>query len=167
MIRIVCDTGPLLHLLEAESIELLGRAGQVYIPPSVQSELLAHSPRWTAERPSWVEIVPLAPAFAEQASAWLRSRLLDQGEADALSLCAQLSADWFLTDDTAARMIAQSQGREVHGSLGVILWAAATGVLDFAGARESMAKLARSSLWISARVLDEAGAALSKMFSQE
>jgi len=167
LIRIVCDTGPLLHLLEAESLALLGRAGRVYIPPSVQSELLAHDPRWTTEQPPWVETVPLEPAFAEKALAWLRSRLLDQGEAEALALCAQLSADWFLTDDTAARMIAQGQGREVHGSLGVVLWAAATGALDFTGARASLARLARSSLWISARVLGEADAALSKIFSNE
>lgn len=167
MIRIVCDTGPLLHLFEAESLPLLGRAGRVYIPPSVQSELLAHEPRWTAERPPWVEIVPLAPAFAEEALAWSRSGLLDQGEAEALALAAQLSADWFLTDDTAARMIAQSQGREVHGSLGVVLWAAATGALDLAGARASLTSLARSSLWISARVLGEAEAALNRIFSRQ
>jgi predicted nucleic acid-binding protein len=164
LIRIVCDTGPLLHLLEAESLALLGRAGRVYIPPSVQSELLAHHSRWTAERPDWVEIVPLESAFAGEALAWVRSKLLDQGEAEALALCAQLSADWFLTDDTAARMIAQGQDLEVHGSLGIVLWAAATGVLDFIGAKASLAKLARSSLWISARVLGEADAALSRIF---
>ena len=162
--RIVCDTGPLLHLLEAESLALLGRAGRVYIPTSVQSELLAHYPRWSAERPDWVEIVPLESTFAREALAWVRSKLLDQGEAEALALCGQLSADWFLTDDTAARMIAQSQGQEVHGSLGVVLWAAATGALDSAGARASLAKLAQSSLWISARVLGEADTALSRIF---
>jgi len=167
LIRIVCDTGPLLHLLEAESLALLGRAGRVYIPPAVQSELLAHHPLWTAKLPDWLEIVPLESTYAEEALAWVRSKLLDQGEAEALALCAQLSADWFLTDDTAARMIAQGQGREVHGSLGVVLWAAATGVLDFAGARASLAKLAGSSLWISARVLGEADAALLRIFEQE
>lgn len=167
LIRIVCDTGPLLHLLEAESLELLSRAGRIFIPPSVESELLSHAPRWTVERPSWVEVVPLEPAFTEEALGWLRSRLLDRGEAEAIALCTQLSVDWFLTDDTAARMIGQSKGREVHGSLGVVLWAAATGVLDFDGARAALARLAGSSLWISARVLAEAGAALNKIFSRE
>lgn len=165
--RIVCDTGPLLHLFEAESLALLGRAGQVHIPPSVQSELLAHEPRWAAERPAWVEIVRLAPESAEEALSWTRSGLLDRGEAEALALSVELSADWFLTDDTAARVFAQSQGQEVHGSLGVILWAAATGALALTEAKAALASLARSSLWLSSRVLGEAEAALAKIFSHD
>ncbi|HBL30165.1 MAG TPA: hypothetical protein DD490_25295 [Acidobacteria bacterium] len=164
--RIACDTGPLLHLREAGSLALLGRAGRVHIPPAVQSELLTHDPRWAVERPAWVEIVPLVPVFATTASVWLRAGLLDRGEAEALALASQLKADWFLTDDTAARTLAQQQGQEVHGSLGIVLWAAATGGLDAAGAAEALAALSRSSLWISAKVLAEAKAALKRMFAE-
>ena len=164
--QIVCDTRPLLQLREAGSHALLGRAGRVHIPPAVQSELLSHDPRWAVERPAWVEIVPLVPAFAAEASGWLRAGLLDQGEAEALALASQLKADWFLTDDTAARMLAQSQGQEVHGSLGIVLWAAATGVLDSSSAAEALGALSRSSLWISAKVLTDARAALKQLFAE-
>jgi len=164
--RIVCDTGPLLHLREAGSLALLGRAGRVHIPPAVQSEILIHDPRWAVERPDWVDIVPPGPAFAAEASGWLRAGLLDQGEAEALALASQLKANWFLTDDTAARMLAQSRGQEVHGSLGIVLWAAATGVLDSTGAAEALIALSRSSLWISAKVLTEARAALKRLFAE-
>jgi predicted nucleic acid-binding protein len=99
--RIVCDTGPLLHLRKAGALPLLGRAGQVHIPPAVQSELLAHDPRSAAERPAWDDIVLPVPASVTEAVSWLRARLLDAGEAEALA--SQLKADWFLTDDTAAR----------------------------------------------------------------
>jgi predicted nucleic acid-binding protein len=34
--------------------------------------------------------------------------------------------DWFLTDDAAARLMAESLGLEAHGSLEVELWAAST-----------------------------------------
>lgn len=163
--RIVCDTGPLLHLREAGILSILGRAGRVHIPPAVQSEILAHDPRWAVERPAWVDIVPLEPAFAAEASNWLRAGLLDQGEAQALALASQLTADWFLTDDTAARMLAQRQRQEVHGSLGIVLWAAATGVLS-ANAAEALGALSRSSLWISAKVLTEAAAALQQLFTE-
>ena len=41
------------------------------------------------------------------------------------NLVRQLKADWFVTDDTAARVLATTLGIEVHGSLGILLWAAA------------------------------------------
>jgi predicted nucleic acid-binding protein len=164
--RIVSDTGPLLHLREAGSLALLDRAGPIHIPPAVQSELLSHDPRWAAERPPWVQITALDPASASGALSWLRAGLLDRGEAEALALATQLTADWFLTDDAAARMIAQHQGQETHGSLGVVLWAAATGAVDLAGAENALQALAQSSLWISARVLFEAQAALQKMLAK-
>jgi predicted nucleic acid-binding protein len=165
--RVVSDTGPILHLREADSLALLQPAGSTHIPPSVEGELLAHDPRWDTERPGWVQVSPLTPAAREEALGWMRAGLLDLGEAEALALAAQLSADWFLTDDTAARMIAQHQGLEVHGSLGVVLWAAVTGALDRSGAERALQALADSSLWISAKVLAEARAALEQICSAQ
>jgi predicted nucleic acid-binding protein len=67
--------------------------------------------------------------------------------------------------DAAARLFAQTLGLEVHGSLGVVLWAAAVGRLGRAEAETTLDRLAQSSLWISARVLAEAKAALDQLFS--
>ena len=90
---------------------------------------------------------------------------MDPGEAHALALALQISADWLLTDDAAARLVAQQHGVEVHGSLGVVLWAAAVGHLDRTEAETTLEALSRSSLWISARVLEEARGALRQIFS--
>ncbi|MGE0025269.1 MAG: DUF3368 domain-containing protein [Hyphomicrobium sp.] len=49
---------------------------------------------------------------------------------------------------------------EVHGSLGVLLWAAAQRHLDHAQADAALTSLAQSSLWLSPAVLAEARAAL-------
>jgi len=76
----------------------------------------------------------------------LQAGLLDRGEAQALALAAQVKADWFLTDDAAARVVASQQGIEVHGSLGVVLWAAATGHLGRGEAEAALKALAGSSL---------------------
>jgi hypothetical protein len=35
---VVCDTGPILHLHEAAALQLLERAGEVFIPTAVDSE---------------------------------------------------------------------------------------------------------------------------------
>jgi len=89
---------------------------------------------------------------------------LDAGEAEAIALARQIQADWFLTDDAAARLFAQALGLEVHGSLGIVLWAAVAGHLNRAAAEAVLNRLAQSSLWVSARVLAEARSALDQLF---
>lgn len=115
--------------------------------------------------PDWVTVVPLGTAALESAVQWQRAGVLDPGEAEALALAGQEDAGWLLTDDAAARWLAQSLGQEVHGSLGLVLWAAASGHLDSSQAHDALTRLARTTLWISARVLDEARAALQQILS--
>lgn len=119
---------------------------------------------WIAERPSWIQRLPLDPAHLEDARAWLQAGLLDPGEAQALALAEQIRADWLLTDDAAARTVAKQKGLEVHGSIGIVLWAAATDLLDREEAESALEALSRSSLWISGRVLEEAHSALERIF---
>jgi predicted nucleic acid-binding protein len=100
---------------------------------------------------------------ALEARSWQQAGLLHYGEAQAIALARQLGADWLLTDDAAARLLAQSLGLEVHGSLGLVLWAAATRRLSRTEAESALGRLARSSLWVSPSVLLAAKAALEQM----
>ena len=102
--------------------------------------------------------------YDAEAAGWQQAGLLDAGEAEAVALARQLNAQWLWTDDAAARLFAQTLGLEVHGSLGIVLWAAALGHLNRADAEVALDRLAQSSLWISARVLAEARAALGQLF---
>lgn len=90
---------------------------------------------------------------------------MDAGEAEAIALARQITADWLLTDDAAARLFAEELGIEVHGSLGIVLWATAIGHLERPAAEQALAQLASSSLWISRRTLAEARAALHEIFT--
>jgi predicted nucleic acid-binding protein len=162
---IVSDTGPLLHLQEADSLDILQAAGRVIIPPGVHAELVDHDPFWDEHRPGWIAVEALEPKSAAIADHWLQAGLLDLGESEALSLAIQVKADWLLTDDAAARLIAEQQGLEVHGSLGVVLWAAVSGHLRHSEAERALEALFGSSLWVSPRVRDEARAALRQLFS--
>jgi predicted nucleic acid-binding protein len=163
--RIASDTGPILHLREAGTLDILRAAGQVIIPPAVEIEIAALDLAWSRDRPEWIEVVPLQPSIHAQASDWVKAGLLDGGEAEALALANQLQVVWFLTDDTAARLMASRLGLEVHGSLGVVLWAAASGHFSRAEAEDALEALSHTSLWLSARVLDEARGALRQIFS--
>jgi predicted nucleic acid-binding protein len=158
---VVADTGPLIHLNEAQVVHLLQLMGDFHIPVEVVAELAHYSP--PQQPPNWASVTQLDVAHAADAVSWQQAALLDPGEAEAVALARQLKADWLLTDDAAARLFATELGLEVHGSLGVVLWAAAVGHLGLEEAEQALARLAESSLWISARVLAEAQAALTKM----
>lgn len=162
---VVSNTGPLLHLSEAGALDLLPLTGSIHVPAGVEAELVRWVPDWSA--PEWLTVDMLQERPATEANAWREAGLLDAGEAAALALARQLSADWFLTDDAAARLLAGTLGLEVHGSLGVVLWAAAAGHFDHADARSVLDRLTQSSLWLSARVLTEARDSLDRLFPQQ
>ena len=165
MKRLVADTGPILHLHEAGAIHLLPLVGKVIMPPSVLAELNTHAPTlWPGPLPHHLKLQTLSPAAQHQALGWQKAGLLHGGEAEALALALELKPDWFLTDDAAARLMAESLGLEAHGTLGVILWAAAHKGVGNAEAEALLAALEKSSLWMSPRVRAEARAALAKLF---
>ena len=164
MRQIVSDTGPLLHLHEAACLDLLKHAGTMAIPKAVDSEMVQHVRAWHTRKLPWITVTAVIAPYDAQAMGWQQGGLLEAGEAEAIALARQLRATWLLTDDTAARVFATALGFEVHGSLGIVLWAAAHGHLSREESVTALDRLAHSSLWISSRVLAEARAALDRLF---
>ena len=163
MKRLVADTGPVLHLYEAHALHLLPIIGQVFLSPLVMSEIRAHSPvLWPKRHPEWATLQTLSADSETRARQWQRAGLLHGGEAEALSLALEIEPDWLLTDDAAARLMAESLGIEVHGSVGVVLWSAASKLVGKAEAEACLDGLEHSSLWMSQRVRVHARAALVK-----
>jgi len=163
--KIVCDTGPILHLWEAGLLDLLAKTGKIFIPKMVNAELIEINPSWEEQRPSWIYIEPLSPSETSQAELLYKSGLVDIGEAEAIILARRFKADWFLTDDIAARVLANSINLECHGSLGVVLWTSAVGNLNYREAKTVLDKLFHhSSLWASKNIIEEAYKALEKIF---
>jgi predicted nucleic acid-binding protein len=154
-----------LHLSEAQSLDLLRIAGETFIPPSVAIEAKRYIPEWHNDQPAWIVVTELVEPNLNEAQTWRQSGILDAGEAEALALARQLHADWFLTDDTAARVMAASLAVEAHGSLGLVLWSAATH-LQRDEAEQKLDALVASSLWISAAVVAEARSALNRLFDR-
>jgi predicted nucleic acid-binding protein len=152
----------MLHLAEANAGETLRLIGDIHAPPRVLNEMFNNFSGW--QTPSWIKIDTLDQRYAAEAAAWLDAELLHAGEAEAIALARQINADWLLTDDAAARLFASELGLEVHGSLGIILWAAANGFFDYMEAAAVLSRLASSSLWLSRRVMAEAQAALLEIY---
>ena len=160
---IVCDTGPLLHLSEAGASHLLSLAGEILIPPLVAIEFEANAHGWSP--PQWARKVALEKSTQKKAEKWAKAKQIDAGEAEAIGLALQEQADWLLTDDAKARQFAESLGIEVHGSIAIILWAVAIGLIrEKTLAIQLLDNLANSSLWISNRILQEAHKAIDILF---
>lgn len=162
MKRIVSNTGPLLHLYEAQSMDLLSLIGELHTPKQVVAELENLVADW--KTPEWCSIDALSIQHKEQATAWVQAGIVDQGEAAALALALQIGAEWFLTDDAAARVLAQTLKIETHGSLGVVLWASSIGYLNQIEAETALEHLFQSSLWVSSRIRQRARNALKQIF---
>lgn len=163
---VVADTGPLLHLCEIDSLDLLRCfGGSIQATPIVLDEFRKHQPDYYRDFfPEWVTRVSVSAAKSALANLWTTSGWVDPGEAEALAHAKHAEADLFFTDDTSARTLAESLGLEARGTLGVILYAAATGAISRSDAFRNLADLERrSTLWMSARVKDSARAAISSI----
>ena len=142
----VSDTGPLIHLVEIDSLELLSALDGLYIPETVYEELEAGGvPEGLSElRFELVEPNESRTYFAE----------LDAGETAALSVAEERGVV-FLTDDLAARNAASEEGVEVHGSVGIIALGYSRGSLDRDEAASRMRALQReTSLFVTEAVVE-------------
>lgn len=133
------DTGPIIHLAEAEALDLLGPFDSLHLPETVRDELAAGGvpDGFDALDARIHEVEPL-----DRSS-------LDPGEAAAIALCTDLDGV-LLTDDLEARAVAESEGLEVHGSIGVVLYAYGTGAISGQEASALLRALeSESSLYLS------------------
>jgi predicted nucleic acid-binding protein len=133
----------------------------VLIPPTVEHEIARHVRDWTARRPGWLRVESPPHPVAGRLEQWAAQIDLGAGEMEALVLAKSRAADWLLTDDAAVRVMATLLGMEVHGSLGIVLWAAAQAHVSRHEAATILDRLAASSLWISPAILAEARRALN------
>ncbi len=120
-LAVVCDAGPLIHLDELGCLDLLADFPEVLVCPAVWSEVARHRPSALRRRSVQLE---LAVAFAEvpaELLALAQTFSLGAGELESLGLMAGLRDAILLTDDAAARIVAEKLDHEVHGTIGVIV----------------------------------------------
>ena len=117
---IVADAGPLIHLDELNCLDVLGDYPEILVPSTVWQEVGRHRPQVLANK--HVHLVLCAEfEISPEVLAVTPFYTLHQGETEALMLCMQFVESTLLTDDTAARLAAQSLGVSAHGTLGLLL----------------------------------------------
>ena len=159
---IVCDAGPVIHLHEAGILPLLRKIGDVFLPQRVKLEVLSviHLGK---DWPEWLQVIHLSLDEFKEAEMWTKIGDLHEGEAEAFVLARSLKVDWLLTDDSSARFFASNMGLEVHGSLGIVLWNVAHKYLSRKEGIRTLRSLRKTSLWLSAKVFNEAEKAIEEM----
>lgn len=153
---VVCDAGPLIHLDELETLDLLGDFQSVLVPDAVWTEVEAHRPGLFDRMAG--ALVRLGPRHPPSASLVALARLmpLHAGEAQALRVAEEQGADLLLTDDTAARLAAKQIGLPVHGTLGILLRAVRRQQRDPRTVAELLRTIpSRSTLHIRPSLLNE------------
>jgi predicted nucleic acid-binding protein len=121
-VRVVSDSGPLIHLARAGHFDLLQLLYQrLLIPPSVYQEVAVRGrgkdgsrelsgAEWIhRHRPRRADIVAALGAF------------LGLGEAEAIALAAERKGTLLLIDEVQGRRVALKMGISVKGTLGLLL----------------------------------------------
>lgn len=133
---VVSDTSPLTALLAVGEEELLlSLFEEVVIPEAVRDELL----RGHEEIPHWLRVIQVT-----NQSEVTRFRLsVDKGEAEAIELAKELSAERLLIDERKGRYLAQCEGVPLIGLVGVVLLAKRKNIIP--SARELLMRFEREA----------------------
>lgn len=155
-LKIVCDSGPLIHLDELNCLYLLEDFQEVLIPDTVRKEIKRYRPLsldksnvpfifFPGNIPNNTRLLTLCRFFS-----------LDVGETEALALMENSPQAIFLTDDASARMVAEQMAFRVHGTIGILVRSIRRGQM---GAEEVLGILSKvpskSTLYIKPSLLDE------------
>jgi predicted nucleic acid-binding protein len=118
---VVCDAGPLIHLDELGCVDLLRDFTNLLIPDAVWREVGRHRP-FLLNDPKWKSSYRSVPSISDAELDVLSSVfMLHRGETEALQLARSRQGAWLLTDDTAARLAAQSLEIRAHGTIGIVI----------------------------------------------
>ena len=127
----IADAGPPHYLVQVGQVRLLPILHGLILMPSTVARELSHARtppmvrRLIARPPNWLQIIPDPPTPPVVAAA-----RLDPGERAALSAAFGADQPLLLTDDDAARRFAARRGIARIGTLGILVEAAAAGLLD-------------------------------------
>jgi predicted nucleic acid-binding protein len=102
-------------------VDLLADLTTVLVPDAVWREVQRHRPSALRRRSLPLQRTTLLPDPPLELSQLAEMFSLGSGEVEALRLMQGLPNAVFLTDDMAARLVAQRLGYRVHGTIGVVV----------------------------------------------
>ena len=135
---VVSNTTPLNYLILIGRTEILRVLYElIIIPAAVFEELTSHNaPKlvrdWTLNKPDWLRV---------QETPNITDSILDDiqiGERQAIVLAQEVRSEFIILDDRRARRVAQDQGLNVIGTLGILTIAAEKGLINLSEALDDL-----------------------------
>lgn len=120
-ITVVCDAGPIIHLDELGCLYLLGDFQEIFLSDTVWKEIGQYRP--SALKRTGLSLIRSRGVVPSNEPLLTMCRIfsLDAGEIEALALMEQTPQAMFLTDDAAARLVAEQMAFNVHGTIGILV----------------------------------------------
>lgn len=119
--RVICDAGPIIHLDEINCLNLLNSFEEIILPLSVEREITVYRPSALTDSNLIVRRQAESLDIGEKLLVLSQIFSLDAGETEALILMESNPNAIFLTDDAAARLVAEQMRFKVHGTIGILI----------------------------------------------
>lgn len=125
---VISDTTTITNLMHIGHLNLLEKLfGKILIPSEVYKELITlPNQKIQIDQKGWIEIVSIADKkiFNELVE------YLDRGEAEAIVLALEKSADLLIIDELAGRKIAKEKKIRIIGLLGILIESKNSGLIE-------------------------------------
>jgi predicted nucleic acid-binding protein len=106
---------------ELGCLELLADFSAILVPEGVWQEVKRHRASALRRRRLKLQLVAVVPTADPKLTELAQTFSLDAGEFAALSLMSQAPQAVLLTDDAAARLVGETIGYEVRGTIGIVV----------------------------------------------
>jgi len=166
-LKIVCDSGPIIHLDELNCLYLLEDFKEVLIPETVHKEIKRYRSLSSLNRLNVPFIfTPGNIPYDARLLTLCRIFSLDVGETEALALMEKNPQAVFLTDDASARMVAEQMGFRVHGTIGVLVRSIRRGQMEPGEVLRILGEApSKTTLYMKHSLLDEIVLRIKKEFN--
>lgn len=154
MQKVVSDSSPLIHLAKIDRLSLLPTLFRnILVPEAVYQECVeGKGPpegRKQIKQADWINILNIENKRLKKALLGT----LDKGEAEAIVLALEESADLVLLDEYEAREVARDFDLDITGVIGILLKANAQGKIK--RLEEKLQRLRETGFWISDELYKE------------
>ncbi len=156
--KVVSNSSPLIHLSKISRLNLLKDFfSEVIVPEAVYKECVVEGGDRDDARKiakaKWIKVLKIRDEKLKRAF----MMELDEGEAEAIVLALEESADLILLDDYEARRVARSFGLSVTGTVGILIRAKREGKVE--SLKDEIEKLMKTGFWLNRelyeRILEE------------
>ncbi len=150
--RVIVNSTPLIALALVEKLNLLHQLfDEVIVPQAVYDEVvtygLGRAGTNTVAQATWITVMTTT------AQTTLEPLLLglDPGEMEVLLLAQELAPDWVIIDERLGRRVAKALRMPTKGTLGILLAAVITGLIDKQEALAATTEMIAGGIRISPR----------------